>query len=105
MNYSKKLILIKAFYIVVIALFVTSLLYLGLTPIKRIVDNCEDRGWDGSEYDTGVKDIKPFRENNPIIVKCNKKETETDAIVGVVNALWFWDYHFALQDDGEKQNG
>ena len=59
-------------------------------PMKGIIDNCEDKGWDGSTYDTGIKEVTLFEKPETIKVKCNKDGNgETDAMIGVLDALYF----------------
>lgn len=68
---------------------VLSILFYGLNPLKKTIDYCEDKGWNGEEYNTGVRTTNIFRENYDIKVKCSKAE-ETDAIIGILDALYFW---------------
>lgn len=69
-------------------LLITSILVYCFAPVVNVLDECEKRGWDGSEYNTGVREIKLFQENEDIIVKCNKdKSGETDAMVGIKDAI------------------
>ena len=79
---------------IIAAIIITILVFgffLFLTrPIKKVIDNCEEKGWDGSEYDTGVVDIKIFEESETIKVKCNKA-TETDPMKEIINGLYFWE--------------
>jgi hypothetical protein len=53
-----------------------------------MLEVCEKRNWDGSEYNTIIKDWT-IGENfgKDIIVKCNKAEKETDAMIGIFDAL------------------
>lgn len=69
----------------IVASFAWYLLYSSSEPLRV----CEERGWDGSEYNTGVKDIKLFEESDDIIVKCTKEPNETDAIIDVLDELPF----------------
>lgn len=64
-----------------------SLVYLMAAPTIKMLSVCEERGWDGSEYNTGVRDINLFEESEYIIVKCNKAPKETDAMIDVLDAL------------------
>lgn len=67
---------------------ITSILVYCFAPVVNVLNECEKRGWDGSEYNTGVRDIKLFQESEDIIIKCNKdKSGETDAMIGIKDAL------------------
>ncbi len=67
--------------------FLLALMYLAFAPVINTLDECKDRGWDGSEYNTGVREIKLFQESENIIIKCNKEPKETDAMLGILDAL------------------
>lgn len=69
-------------------IFISALIYLAFSPVINTLDECERRNWDGSEYNTGVRDVKLFEESKDIIIKCNKdKSGETDAMIGIKDAL------------------
>ena len=72
---------------VVCSIFMLALIVYAFSPVIKTLDECERRGWDGSEYNTEVRDIKLFEESEDIIVKCNKAPKETDAMLDVLDAL------------------
>ncbi len=82
--------LVKSLVFILIFISLMGLFYLGISPIKKTIDYCEEKEWDGSEYDTGIREIKLVDSEN-IKVKCNKEKDETDAIIGIVDSLFFWD--------------
>ena len=79
----KKVLVIAFCLLVLIAL----VLLLAFSPLIDLLKECEGRAWDGSEYNTGVRDVKLFEDSEDIIVKCTKAPEETDAIIDVLDAL------------------
>ena len=59
-------------------------------PTLNVLNKCEEVEWDGSEYNTGIKDMT-IGENfgKEIIVKCNKAPKDTDAMIDIFDALPF----------------
>ena len=82
-------------------IFITGLMYLIFAPFMDVLSECEKRGWDGSEHNTGQKDLS-IGENfgKDIIIKCNKAEKETDVMVEVFDALPF----IEIKDDAKEAN-
>jgi hypothetical protein len=82
--------MIKKILVFVFAfMFLTGLVYLGLSPIKKTIDYCENNNWDGSEHKIIVNEA--FKKDpTEIIVLCNKND-ESSAISGLVNAMYFWE--------------
>lgn len=78
---------ILGIFIALIIVMAMAILLLS-APIKMLKE-CEARGWDGSEYNTGVRKLKLFEESEDIIVKCNKAPEETDAMIDILDALPF----------------
>lgn len=72
----------------VAAIFIVGLSYSMANPVINILSTCEDRGWDGSEYNTGVTEMKIGEDfGEDIIVKCNKDPKVTDTMIDVLDAL------------------
>ena len=73
----------------VLIISLVGVMYFPLKSMADIIEECENRGWDGSEYNTGVMDVQLFRESKEIIVKCNKEKEndETDKIIEVLDAI------------------
>jgi len=75
------------------------LLFMTIKPIKE----CESRGWDGSGYSTGVREIKLFQESEEIVVKCSKAPKETDAMIDILDALPFVKIKQDVNVSGDEQ--
>lgn len=78
-------------FVYIIFFIISLILVWGLvdvlfSPSIKILDECENRAWDGLVYETGVKKINLFTEAEGILVKCNKGEG-TDEMIEILNSL------------------
>ena len=85
MKINIKSILITMVCLIIILSIACFFLY---RPIKMFKE-CERRCWDGSEYNTGVRDVKLFGESKDIVIRCTKEPKETDAMIDTLGALPF----------------
>ncbi len=82
-------ILVSTIMFILVFCFIAGLMLYLFSPTINSLQECEKRGWDGSEYNTGIREIDIFGDDSgkEIIVKCNKADKETDAMIGVFDAL------------------
>ena len=77
----------KIIIFLIILVLLIGLFYLTSMPIKDTIDFCEEGGWDNSTYNftTGILWEEEFS------VKCNKDDADSDAFVGIIKAMYFWE--------------
>ncbi len=82
-------VLINIIIFALVFIFIVCVMLYMFSPTINSLQECEKRGWDGSEYNTGIREIDPFGDDSgkEIIVKCNKADKETDAMIGIFDAL------------------
>lgn len=75
--------------LIMIVVLISMATFVMSSSIKTL-KYCEGKNWDGSEYHTGVYEKNLFKENQEIIVKCNKDPSgETDVMIDTLDALPF----------------
>ena len=87
MTMEKRKIIFNVSMFILIFIGIYGLLMIAIIPLKNQIRDCEEKNWDGSEFEMPRE---PFT-GKASIAKCNKEKenNETDVIIELLNSLPF----------------